>query len=192
MSQVNKPSSEFTKELSALVDEIEGAEKLEFNKPLGISSSIGAGTTPVEDRDFFCINPDCKKLIAEGKCNADCCGNASMLLQYFKVLKKHISPDKEYKTHTFKSGSDVYVKAITPDFKCVFLDENLSCKIHSSHFRPEICKNFGCNATEPLLACTHINEDKKEIIQEFIKTYLQALSANGNPLAKAQVLDKSE
>jgi hypothetical protein len=126
----------------------------------------------------------CHELCSSGKCKADCCGCASLLESSFKRLKKFIPDNTEYHLVKTKENGFVYVKPVTPNFKCVFLTKDCSCSIYNSHLRPEYCKRFGEDASEPLYACTYINEEMKEEIQEFARLYLAQQARNGNPVAK--------
>jgi hypothetical protein len=103
-------------------------------------------------------------------------------------LKKHIPVSKEYKIHKYKHNGYTYVKPVTLDYKCVFLNSSNTCSIYKSHLRPKVCQEFGMDKTEPLKACMHINEDSADIIQEFARTQLEHLRNQGNPLAK-DILD---
>ena len=133
----------------------------------------------------------CFDLCTSGKCKADCCGCVQMLENYFRVLMKYIPKDTEYKIHRWKENGDYWVKPVTLNYKCVFLTSGNTCAIYKSHLRPDICKDFGTDPTEPLKACMHINEDKIDIIKEFAKTKLEQLKSAGNPIAK-DILDNLE
>jgi hypothetical protein len=126
----------------------------------------------------------CHELCSSGKCKADCCGCVSFLEVAFKKLKKLIPEGTEYFLTKTKENGFTYVKPVTPNFKCVFLTKNHSCAIYNSHLRPSYCKRFGEDKVEPLYACTYINEEMKDEIQEFAKTYLAQQAGNGNPVAK--------
>ena len=131
----------------------------------------------------FNINPNCTEFIKSGVCNADCCGCVPMLEGYFKVLKKFIPSDKKYEKTTFKIDGQKWVKALSPDFKCAFLDKNNFCTIHNSHLRPDVCKKYGSSKIEPLLACPHINEDKKQYISDVADKTLARLVDINDPIA---------
>ncbi len=130
----------------------------------------------------FNTNPDCLKLIKEGKCKADCCGCIPLNERYWRILKKHVQTD-DYKIFKFKSFGENMVKAVTKDFKCVFVKPDYTCAIHNSHLRSEVCKKFGQDATEPLLACPNINEDKKDFLAEYSDKKIKALALKADPAA---------
>lgn len=126
----------------------------------------------------------CCELCKSGVCHADCCGCVSILEGHFKILKKFIPDGTEYTPirHKGDDGMD-YIKPITKSFKCVFLSKTNNCLIYKSHLRPEICKKFGEDKTEPLFACVHINPEAKKELEEFARTYLQKQSLQQNPMA---------
>lgn len=74
----------------------------------------------------FNTNPNCVELIKQGKCKADCCGVVPIMENYWKILKK-FAVRKDYKIFKFKYCGDKFVKALTNDFKCVFLKDDFSC-----------------------------------------------------------------
>lgn len=108
---------------------------------------------------MFNTNPDCARLIAEGKCKADCCGIVPFEYHKFTQIK-HLAYEKNYEVKKFKAMGVQFITAIAEDGMCVFLDrEKYSCNIYRSPRKPDICKQFGMSRTEPLLACRHINPD---------------------------------
>lgn len=108
---------------------------------------------------MYNTNPDCAKLIAEGKCKADCCGIVPIEYHKFQQIK-HLAYEKNYEIKKFKMRGEQYCTPIAEDGKCVFLNrELLSCEIYRSPRKPEICRQFGMSRTETLLACKHINPD---------------------------------
>lgn len=126
----------------------------------------------------------CHQFCQSGKCKADCCGCVSLLESHFRILKKLIPVDKEYFLYKYKESDGFnYVKPITPNYKCVFLSESNSCSIHESHLRPAICRRYGSDEVEPLYTCMYVNEEFKDIIQDFAKVYLQKQTSNGNVIA---------
>ena len=62
-----------------------------------------------------------------------------------------------------------------------FLNSEYLCTIHNHHLRCEICKKFGFDEKEPLLACPHINEDKKDFISNYANFIVQKLANMGEP-----------
>lgn len=127
----------------------------------------------------------CKELCQSGACNADCCGCVSFLESHFKALKKFI-PDEnqEYYLEKYKDNGFKYVKPLTKNQKCVFLNKNNSCSIHHSHLRPNYCKCFGEISTNPMSACIHINKDVEKELAEFRYYFLLKEARNGNEVAK--------
>ena len=126
----------------------------------------------------------CKELCESGICKADCCGCISFREAFFKRLK-HLIPDgKEYHLIPYKDKGEDYVKPMTLNGKCVFLSDTNSCVIYGHHLRPDFCKRFGEDKHEPLVACTHINQEFKEVIQEFYKVFLQGQAQRGNSIAR--------
>lgn len=145
----------------------------------------------IEDKNFFNTLEEgqCKGLCDSGKCSAECCGCVNIYEPYFRRLK-HLIPDgKEYYPVKIKEGTETFIKPMTKNFKCVFLSDSNSCLIYNSHLRPEYCKRFGEDPTEPLFACTHINPETKEVIEDFCKTYLEGAANAGNVIAK-HLLDR--
>lgn len=130
----------------------------------------------------FNTNPNCIELIKQGKCKADCCGVVPILEQYWRILKKYAQTN-DYKIFKFKHNGNTYIKALTKDFKCVFLNSECLCSIHNSHLRSEICKIYGYDNKEPLLACPHINEDKKDYIAQYADEKLIQLAKMADPAA---------
>lgn len=128
--------------------------------------------TVSENSNTFCkencfnINPNCRELIKKGVCKADCCGVVPM--EYRKFLQvKSKAYIKDFELRKFKTMKIEYCVAIPEDFKCVFLNrETFECEIYNSPRKSEICRKFGTSKTDPLLACVHINEDKKDIIEK--------------------------
>ena len=137
----------------------------------------------------FNTNPNCVELIKSGKCNADCCGVVPILENYWKVLKKYAQTN-DYKIFKFKYNRDTYIKAITKNFKCVFLNSENLCVIHNHHLRSWVCKIFGTDEKQPLLACPHINEDKKDYISNCADTVIQKLANMGEP-ASVELLNRN-
>lgn len=130
----------------------------------------------------FNTNPNCVELIKQGKCKADCCGVVPIYESYWKLLKKYAQTN-DYKIFKFKCCGQTFIKALTKDFKCVFLRQDFSCAIYHSHLRSEICKIYGHNDHEPLLACPHINEDKKDFISDYADKKLKQLAKMADPAA---------
>ena len=128
----------------------------------------------------FNINPNCLELIKSGKCKADCCGVVPILEQYWKRLKKYAQTN-DYTIFKFKYKGDTFIKALTKNFKCVFLNSDNLCSIHDHHLRSEVCKIFGFNEKEPLLACPHINENKKDYISNYADDFIKKLANTGEP-----------
>jgi hypothetical protein len=129
----------------------------------------------------------CKELCTSGKCKADCCECMMFLESHFKILKKFIPKGKVYYLHAYKDNGDRYVKPFTDDEKCVFLTSDNLCAIHDSHLRPELCRRLGMDGTNALFACHHINEEFKELIDEYKISYLEYLARSGNPIAAHQL-----
>lgn len=136
----------------------------------------------------FNTNPNCVELIKTGKCKADCCGVVPILENYWKVLKRHAQTN-EYKIFKFKYNRDTFIKALTKDFKCVFLNSENLCAIHNHHLRSQICKIFGTVENQPLLACPHINEDKKDLISNYADNVIKKLANMGEP-ASVELLNR--
>ena len=130
----------------------------------------------------FNTHPNCVELIKQGKCKADCCGVVPIMENYWKILKK-FAVRKDYKIFKFKYCGDKFVKALTSDFKCVFLKDDFSCAIHNSNLRSDVCKKYGLDENEPLLACPHINEDKKDFISDYADNKLKQLAKMADPAA---------
>jgi hypothetical protein len=126
----------------------------------------------------------CHELCSSGTCKADCCGCVSFLEGHFKTLKKFIPDGAEYHLTKIKENGYAYVKPVTPNFKCVFLNKDHSCAIYNSHLRPDYCKRFGEDKSEPLYACTYINQEMKAEIEAFAKLYLAQQAGAGNPVAQ--------
>ena len=131
---------------------------------------------------MYNTNPDCAKLIAEGKCKADCCGIVPM--EYHKFLQiKHLAYEKNFEVKKFKMRGEQYCTPIAEDGKCVFLNRELySCEIYNSPRKPDLCRQFGMSRTETLLACRHINpdlaqkiDDEAEKVMEDIKRQYEAI-----------------
>lgn len=101
---------------------------------------------------------------------------------YWKKLKKYAQTE-DYKLFKFKHNGDKFVKAITKDYKCVFIKEDFSCAIHNSHLRSWVCKKFGLDESEPLLACPHINEDKKDFLANYTDKKIKELARMADPAA---------
>lgn len=130
----------------------------------------------------FNINPNCVEMIKQGKCKADCCGVVPIYESYWKLLKKH-AQTQDYTIFKFKHQGIKYIKALTKDFKCVFLNSDNLCAIYKSHLRSEICKIYGHDPNEPLLACPHINEDKKDYIADYANNKVKQLAKMADPAA---------
>jgi len=130
----------------------------------------------------FNTNPNCTELIRQGKCKADCCGCVPLSEGYWKRLKKY-AQTQDYKIFKFKHNGEKFIKAITKDFKCVFVKADFTCAIHHSHLRSDVCKKYGHDETEPLLACPHINEDKKDFIAEYADKAIKNLAKKADPVA---------
>lgn len=126
--------------------------------------------------------PNCTELIKQGKCQADCCGCVPINEGYWKRLKKYVQT-QDYQLFKFKHNGERFIKAVTKDFKCVFVKADFSCAIHNSHLRSEVCKKFGLDENEPLLACPHINEDKKEYISNYADNTMKKLARMADPAA---------
>lgn len=123
----------------------------------------------------FNTNPNCTELIKSGKCKADCCGCVPIPERYWQRLKKLVR-DKEYKQMPFTTpNGQKWVAAVSKDLKCVFLDSECKCLIYKSPMKPPICNQYGLNSTETLLACPHINEDKKQLISDCADKKMDAL-----------------
>lgn len=157
------------------------------------NQQISVSFQPEEPKEYFNTLKEnqCKNLCSSGKCHADCCGCVNILESHFKSLKKFIPEDKEYYPVKFKEDGYVYIKPMTKNYKCIFLNKDNSCSIYHSHLRPSICKRFGEDATEPLFACTYINEEMKSEIEEFSRLYLQQQAAQNNPIAKTLIKDQN-
>lgn len=130
----------------------------------------------------FNINPNCVELIKQGKCKADCCGVVPIYEPYWKRLKKY-ALTKDYEIFKFKYQGETFVKALTKEFKCVFLSPDYKCAIHNSPLRSEVCKKYGLDDNEPLLACPHINEDKKDFISDYADNKIKELAKMADPAA---------
>lgn len=118
-----------------------------------------------EKNEKFNTCPDCRKLIAEGKCKADCCGIVPFEDRIFQQIKKN-AYEKDYEQKVIKNKGQKFVIPISKDFKCIFLNrEDCSCVIYNSPRKPDLCRQFGMSETEVLLACMHINPDKKNLIE---------------------------
>lgn len=154
-----------------------------------VSVSSRPATQPEIEYFNTLVENQCRDLCTSGKCNADCCGCVSFPERHFMMLKKLIPESKEYFPAKVKEGQDTYIKPITKDCKCVFLTNKNTCAIHNSHLRPAVCKRFGEDRIEPLFACTHINQDLAEEINEFGRVYLENQANAGNSVA-SRILDK--
>lgn len=130
----------------------------------------------------FNTNPNCQELIKSGKCKADCCGCVPLNEGYWKILKKYAQTN-EYIIFRFKHNGEKFIKAITKDFMCVFVKPDFSCAIHHSHLRCEVCKIYGTDKNEPLLACPHINEDKQDFISQYSDNKIKELMRMSDPAA---------
>lgn len=131
---------------------------------------------------FFNTNPNCAEIIKQGKCKADCCGCVPMYERYWERLKKY-AQTSDYKLLKFKRNGTKFINAVTKNFKCVFLKTDYSCAIYHSHLRSDICKKYGTNETESLLACPHINEDKAGFIFQYTDKTLKQLAKIPDPAA---------
>lgn len=120
----------------------------------------------------FNTNPNCRELIEKGICKADCCGVVPM--EYHKFLQiKSKTYIKEYEVRKFKTNGIQFCVAIPEDFMCVFLNrENFKCEIYNSPRKSEICRKYGTSETDPLLACPHINQEQKEVIEKVANNVL--------------------
>ena len=115
---------------------------------------------------MYNTNPDCKKLIAEGKCKADCCGIVPMEYHAFFQIKSK-AYIKDFEVKKFKMKGVQFCTPIAKDFMCVFLNrETYSCEIYNSPRKPNLCRQFGMSSTETLLACRHINPELAHKIDE--------------------------
>lgn len=129
------------------------------------------------------INPNCKELIEKGICKADCCGCVPIYAGYWQRLKKYTQTN-DYKLFKFRYKGENFVKAVTKDFRCVFAKKDYSCAIHHTDLRPDVCKMYGTDEKELLLACPHINEDKKEQIINAGNDILNKLVSKNDKCAK--------
>lgn len=127
----------------------------------------------------------CKEFCTSGKCQADCCGCVPFPKQYFKALKKLIPAGNTYSPYEYRDRLNgfSYIKPLTKNGKCVFLTSENLCAIYGSHLRPQMCRNFGMDASNPLTACVHINEEFKDLIEEYGHAYLDYLASTGNSIA---------
>lgn len=114
----------------------------------------------------FKINPDCRKLIKEGKCQADCCGIVPFDAHLFRMIRSK-AVVKDYEIQEFKTKGQKFVMPVAEDYKCIFLDrQNCSCVIYKHPAKPNLCKMFGTVENEPLMACRHINPELASKIDE--------------------------
>lgn len=167
----------------------------EQNKPIKMIEEVGAISEEAwakVNETTFNIHPDCKKLICEGTCKADCCGCVPMKERHWQQLKKLVR-GKEFMLMPFRTpDGQKWVKAITPNYKCVFLNEENLCMIHKSPMRTSVCQVFGMSRTEPMLACPHINPDKKEMISQIADEKILQLANSGDAFAQNYVKRRNE
>lgn len=127
------------------------------------------------NKNRFNVNPNCKELICNGTCKADCCGCVPLSLASWNELKNKVNKLKEYELLTFKQKGIDFVIPLTKDMKCVFLNFDNSCNIYFEPKRPNICMLYGKVNNEPLLACPHINKDKEGIIENVAEKTMKEL-----------------
>lgn len=130
----------------------------------------------------FNINPNCKELIEKGICKADCCGCVPMYAQYWQRLKKYVQ-NSDYELFKFRYKGEDFIKAVTKDFKCVFVKDDFSCAIHHTKLRPEVCCLYGTDEKEPLLACPHINQENISFIVQSTDKIMNKLVAKNDKAA---------
>lgn len=124
---------------------------------------------------MFNTNPDCKKLIEDGKCKADCCGVVPIEYHIFQQIKK-FAYEKKFEIKKFSTKGKQFCTPIAEDGKCVFLNrKTYLCEIYNSPRKPEICSQFGMNEKVTLLACPHINQELTEKIDTEVDSVLERI-----------------
>lgn len=124
---------------------------------------------------MFNINPKCEDLICKGICKADCCGCVPLLKKDWEDLKNKRNLLKTFELFEFEAKGMMFVLPATQDCKCVFLDFENKCMIYNEKGRPNLCDMYGKSTVEPLLACPHINQGKKGIINNYANNTLMKL-----------------
>lgn len=96
---------------------------------------------------------ECKKLVTEGECQADCCGP----IPFSRELVGRHNNDIQVPFKDAMRDDPDRMFPLTDDLMCLFLNRDTRlCTIHSE--RPDVCRQFG-DASHPQMCCPYLRAD---------------------------------